>query len=351
MSRHVEKIKKIVFKGGEDKNEKIRILDTIFSYKDKDILAIYNPESIGIMNSTKDMFENTLGIKEIYNVQLAQQIAQAIIDSNIKQVVFSSIAFGWKAIAEELNILNPDIKIKFFWHGSHSMLVQRDEPYFFYSIIELLDRGIAHSIGFAKESMAQFYKIKGYNSFFVPNTLKGLKSDTKYERIDGVNKIGLYSAGSRWEKNTYNQLSATSLIENALVDLSPSSELSNSFCDMMNINLVDRNLKYMKRQDLLDRMANNDVNLYVTFTECSPVLPLESLELGVPCITGDNHHYFRGSKLYDYLVVHSEDDINEIADKAKKAIENREEIISLYKKWKVEYDEFVKQKLEEFIVS
>lgn len=351
MSRHVEKIKRIVFKGGQDLNDKKRILDTILSYKDKEIIAIYNPESIGIMNSTKDMFENTIGIKEIFSLSLAKEIAKALVDSNVRQVVFSSIAFGWKTLAEEISILNPEIKIKFFWHGAHAMLVQRDEPYFFYSIIELLDRGIAHSIGFAKESMAEFYKLKGYNSYFVPNNLKGIKSNTKYERIDGVNKIGLYSAGSRWEKNTYNQLSATSLIENALVDLSPSNELSNSFCDMMNINLVDRNLKYMKRQDLLDRMAQNDVNLYVTFTECSPVLPLESLELGVPCITGDNHHYFRGSKLYDYLVVHSEDDINEIASKVKEAIKNRDEIIRLYKEWKTDYDKFVEEKFQEFIKS
>ena len=351
MSRHVEKIKRIVFNGGEDKNISKQILEIISSFKDKDIIAIYNPESIGIMNSTKDLFENTIGIKELFSLELISKIAKAIVDSNIKQVVFSSICFGWKTLAEQISILNPEIKIKFFWHGSHAMLVQRDEPYFFYSIIELLDRGIAHSIGFAKESMAQFYKLKGYNSFFVPNNLKGLKSDSKYEKVDGQVRIGLYSAGSRWEKNTFNQVSATSLIDNAIVDLSPSTELSNSFCEMMNIKLVDNNLKYMKRQELLDRMAKNDVNLYVTFTECSPVLPLESLELGVPCITGDNHHYFRNSKLYDYLVVHSEDDINEIASKIKIAIENRDEIIRLYREWKEDYDKFAEGKFEEFIMS
>lgn len=70
-------------------------------------------------------------------------------------------------------------------------------------------------------------------------------------------------------------------------------------------------------------MAQNDVNLYVTFTECSPVVPLESLEMGVPCITGNNHHYFKDSKLYDYLVVKSEDDINEIAQKIKLCLEKR----------------------------
>ena len=111
----------------------------------------------------------------------------------------------------------------------------------------------------------------------------------------------------------------------------------------------DRNIGYLKRQDLLNRMAQNDLNLYVTFTECSPVVPLESLELGVPCITGNNHHYFRNSKLYDYLVVKSEDNIDEIYSKARIAIENKDEIIKLYKSWKKDYDVFFNQKLLEFL--
>ena len=40
MSRHVEKIKRIVFKGGEDKNNSQQILDAISSFKDKDIQKV-----------------------------------------------------------------------------------------------------------------------------------------------------------------------------------------------------------------------------------------------------------------------------------------------------------------------
>lgn len=350
MSRHVEKINNIVFKNGFSNKEAKRILDEIFSYKDEDLIAIYDPECIGIMHSTKDMFKNTIGIKEIFSEKLADKIAEIIINSNISQVVFSSITFGWKHIAEILHEKNPDIKIKFFWHGAHAMFVQKDEPYFLYSIMELLDRKIAYSIGFAKESMAEFYKLKGYNSYFVPNTVKDISSDVKYVKNDKT-IIGLYSAGSRWEKNTFNQLSAVSLVPNSVVDIAPENKLTTDFCNLMNIQIKEKRLKYMPRQRLLDRMAQNDVNLYVTFTECSPVLPLESLELGVPCITGNNHHYFRNSKLQEYLVVKSEDDINEIADKIKMAIANKEEIISLYKEWKKDYDMFVEEKLKEFINS
>ncbi|MNP62753.1 hypothetical protein D3C76_1580700 [compost metagenome] len=85
-------------------------------------------------------------------------------------------------------------------------------------------------------------------------------------------------------------------------------------------------------------MSKNDVNLYVTFTECAPMVPLESLELGVPCITGNNHHYFKNTELENYLVVKSEDDINEIAYKINLCINNRNHIIEMYKEWKKIYN-------------
>ena len=51
------------------------------------------------------------------------------------------------------------------------------------------------------------------------------------------------------------------------------------------------------RNELIKRLANNDLNLYVTFSECAPMLPLESFEVGVPCLTGNNHHYFKNTEL------------------------------------------------------
>ncbi|MNN86015.1 hypothetical protein D3C81_2033700 [compost metagenome] len=96
-------------------------------------------------------------------------------------------------------------------------------------------------------------------------------------------------------------------------------------------------------------MSKNDINLYVTFTECSPMVPLESLELGIPCVTGNNHHYFKGTKLEDYLIVKSEDDINEIVDKIKICVEKKSEIIDIYREWKKIYDYEVAENIRSFL--
>ena len=99
----------------------------------------------------------------------------------------------------------------------------------------------------------------------------------------------------------------------------------------------------------MERMAKNDINFYVTFSECAPLIPLESLELGVPCITGNNHHYWEGTELEKYLVVNENDNVISIYVKAKYCLENKEKVIKIYKDWKKEYDKNSKKSVERFI--
>lgn len=348
MSRHFKKLKSILFYPKKDTKN---IVDKIKSFKGEDGFAVYNPECLGIMNSTKDLFKNNVAVKELLNKKQIEVISNAIVESGMKYVIFSSITFGWKSLAEILKEKKPEIKIKFLWHGSHAMFVEKNESYFLYNIIELMDRNIVDSIGFFKKSMAEFYKLKGYNSYYVTNNVSNIK--TTDDRTFNKNKeniyIGVYAAGDRWEKNIANQLGAISMVKNALVDIIPVTGLIKELCNTINLNINDSNLKRLPRQELLNKMALNDINLYVTFTECSPVIPLESLELGVPCITGNNHSYFKNSELENFLVVKSEDDIDEIYEKIQLCLSNRNKIIELYKEWKREYDDLSRKLLDKFI--
>ena len=86
MSRHFKKIKNILFYPKKETNE---IIDKINSFKGETGFAIYNPECLGIMNSTKDLFKNTLALKEVLSNKQLDTIVDAIINSNVKYVVFS----------------------------------------------------------------------------------------------------------------------------------------------------------------------------------------------------------------------------------------------------------------------
>ena len=348
MNRHVKKVKSIFF---YQKGYTNNVIENINNIKDTSFVAIYNPETKGIMNATIDLFgkENSIELYEIFNKKQIINIAQAIVNRNFRQVIFATMAYGYKDLAEKIHELNSNIKIKFMWHGSHSLFVNYNEQKFLEELLQLQKRGIVSTIGFFKSAMADFYNKKGYNSCLLMNDVN---LENKYEKDNNDKrlKIGLYSSGDRWEKNTYNQLSSCAMVKDAYVDVIPNTKLATSFCKLMNIKMVDNNSSMaVSRDELLKRMASNDVNLYVTFTECSPMIPLESFELGVPCVIGNNTYFFKNSKLNDMLVVKEEDSIDEIYEKINIAIENKEEIMSLYKEWKAEYSKEVIKLKEEFL--
>ena len=312
-------------------------------------VMIYHPDWIGLSHVAKDNFKNLMPLREQYTEKEAKLMAKVISDKQIKLVIFNGFAGGWDNIAKELKRLSPEITIKVLWHGSNALLTEDYDFQVFIQILRMHETNIVDEIGFVKKSMYEFYKEKGYRCSFIMNHIKISNIDKyKTDKKNDTTKVGLYCSGDRWVKNTYNQLSAVSLIENVILDCLPLTYKVQELANQLKLSLtgVQTNLS---REELFKRMAKNDINLYVTFTECAPLLPLESLELGVPCITGDNHHYFEGHEIEKYLVVNKEDNIVEIYNKIKNALENKDKIIKLYKEWKQEYNIEAKKSIKEFI--
>ena len=188
----------------------------------------------------------------------------------------------------------------------------------------------------------------GYNVEFILNTVHIPKIKISEKKDNTKIKIGLYASGDRWVKNFYNQLGAASLFKNNQIDCIPINEKTLKTAKIFKTTISGLSAP-IAREKLLKRMAKNDINFYVTFSECSPLIPLESLELGVPCITSNNHHYWEGNELEKYLIVNENDDIIKIYEKAKYCLENKEKILDLYKKWKKEYDKESKKSVERFL--
>ncbi len=168
MNRHVKKIKSIFFYQKEYTND---VIEDIEEIKDKSFVAIYNPETIGIMNSTIELFgkEQCIKLYEIFNKKQIENIANAIVNNGFKQVIFATMAYGYKDLAEKIHELNSNIKIKFMWHGSHSLFVVFNEQKFLEDLLQLQRRGVVSTIGFFKSAMADFYLSKGYDACLLMN--------------------------------------------------------------------------------------------------------------------------------------------------------------------------------------
>ena len=337
-------------KNVKEANKKLDEAIEIFNekYKNVNYIVIYHPNWLGVSNATKELFENLLPLEEIYDKNKMYKLAMQIVNSKVKQVIFSAFADGWDMFAKELKKLSSDIKIKCYYHGSNSQVIDEINWRNNVNVIKLHKEGIIDVFATCKESLIEFYKNQGYKTTLIENNvnlqsevLKKIKTKNLNKNIDLNNlKIGLYAAGMDWRKNMFNQIAAASLCKNCRLDIVPMNIEGQVFASKNNVKMSGVS-KSVSREDVLLKMSENDINLYVTFSECAPMVPIESMEMGVICLTGNNHHYFKGTELEKYLVIDREDDVIAIKEKILYAIENKGKIFELYKKWKKKHDDVV----------
>ena len=328
--------------------EKLNVSIEILNNISGDYIVMHNPEWLGTTNATIELFnENRVPCGEFLRKKDMKKFANLILDKGIKQVIFSAMCIGWKDLAYYLKRKNPNILIKAFWHGSIS---QVSESYGWDRNLELIDMskdGTLTTFGTCKESLIKFYENLGINTKFIMNNVI-LNDKINHNEPKNI-VIGLYAAKKDdWRKNLFAQIAAVSLIKNATIDIIPMDSEAATFASNLGLKVTGIN-KPISREELLKRMSNNTINLYVTFSECAPMLPIESFEVGTICLTGNNHHYFKNTELEKYLVISNEESPIRIAENINLCIKNKEKVLKLYKEWKKQNDKNSLISVEEFI--
>ncbi len=323
-------------------------LNKLSEYKGKEYVIFHNPKYLGVSSATKELFDNNVPCLDIFYLKDVRKISKAIIDNGYKKVYFSAFCYNWMKVIKKVKKMNPSIEIKTYWHGSHSQILD----YFGWNrnqeIFTLFREGYLKEMATCKLSLVPFYEYNNFKTIFLNNTVhfdgKKYESNVKNKKT----KIGVYSANTDWRKNMMCQVAAVKLLNNAVIDMVPLNPSAKRLADTLDIEMEGLP-KAIKREEILKRMAKNDINVYVTFSECAPMLPIESLEVGIPCITGNNHHFFKDTKLEKYLVINNETDVKEIKDKIQLCLKEKDTIIKLYRDWKKQNDLFTKKQVELFI--
>lgn len=311
----------------------------INAMKNKNYIVFYNKEWLGTSSAAKNLFgDHALGLPDYFNNTQMETIADLIASNNVKGIIFSAFTDVWGKISEKIKCKNPKIIIKVYWQGSNAMHIEDYDWGCFANVFRLLNNKTIDSIIFAKKSMYEQYKQNGYDVEFLPNTANvDVSKYDKRDNEDGITKVGIYASGDRWVKNFYNQLAAVSLIPKTKVSIIPISQKVKDFARILRMDVTGID-DVVDHEELLENIANQDIVLNVSFTECAPITPLECLELGVICITGPNHHYWENEELEEYLIEPKVDNPIAIAERIKKCLDNKEKILTLYRKWKKNYD-------------
>ena len=336
------------------KDQRLRKLERdIGSYK-QHYIVLSQPKWLGVSHAADEMLGGYVPIMEtdIYTKSEIDRMARVIVGSRRKLVVFNGLAFGWDRLIEAIKAKDESVKIKVLHHGAEARMAFDTESHVLPLMIKMHKKGLIDELGFVKTGQAEFYAKKGFKTGLVLNTVRVADADRKKylaEKVqrEGEVKLGLYCSLG-WVKNQYTQLAAASLVEGAKLDCVPLDWGLRDFADKLGLPITGQEGN-VPRDEVYRRMAANDVNLYVTFVECSPLTPLESMELGVPCITGNNHHYWTGTPLEEYLVVNRPDDVMAIYEQIEKVLANREKIMKLYREWKTKYDKEAYESAEKFL--
>ena len=310
--------------------------EQLHSLQAGDTIAITHKNWLGVKNSTKELYEHVVELQELSNYQQVVELGNAILDKQIKKVIFSGFAAGWNTLCSYLKQYNQDIRIIIFWHGNTTHMYEDYSWVRYQEILQLSKDGHIDCLAFAKKSMFNVYKKMGLKVGLIKNHVEKrvggpVKSDKVINLEDPI-RIGIYSSGGTWNKNAYTQIAAASMFKDATVSMVPYNERMQIFATQLGLK-VNGFTGNVDRETLLKEMMKNNINFYITFSECAPLVPLESLNCGVICLTGNNHHYFEGSELKQYLVVDRPDDAEAIYNKALEALKNKDRILELYSEW------------------
>ena len=303
---------------------------------EKSLDIIYNKKYLIIIPDSEkylfDDFEYTLqnAILMKNNIDDINFFIKFINQNNIQRIVFVDYQGEYE---EVINGLKTSYEIDFIFTKALGALSEQHIYYMFDSIYRLYKDKVITKLAFLDRGFYESLKLKNKNIFY-------LKLDTPISSKPNCNvaekSIGVIGDQNNARHSFYNCLSAIKLTKKYKAKICKPNHVTKEFiktfsieCDIVN-----------NREKLLEE---NAVNLYINFTDNNNLEFIKSMDKGIPCILGNNEIIDKNSKLSDYLVVKSDDNINEIAAKINQIPQIRGDILKEYKSFREEYSKSVKK--------
>eukprot|EP01147_Barroeca_monosierra_P005294 gene5294-7066_t len=222
------------------------------------------------------------------------------------------------ALASRLSKLNVDVSV--IYHGSFVQHVDNmPELVAFGEIIEGIETKIVKRLGLVKHEMVEVVRdmqLPAYpvsNMVHISKALQGIRMSF----LDGKLHIGVLG-GHTFGKNVITQIMAACTIHTPKPVVVHILELKNDLPYIHRCSAEIRVHKHRKIAYFQRLLSQMDLNLYVSMHECQPMVALESMAAGVPCIISDTSTLYETSDMLHNLLVCSQQDA---ADRIHECIE------------------------------
>ena len=300
-----------------------------------------------------NMFENSRKINLVwtdFDFKHNWDIIEEEIKKQENQIIFMGLEIGWDRLICEIKEKYPKLKVKVICNTQDSLLYYEYERNNFFRLLELSKENKVDDIAFLRKGQYVTYSTIGIKcSYLLQNFNLKEKKHIENNKNDRVN-IGIYPLNYVWDKNIFNQLCISKFIDNSNLNYNNIDPRMKEFLDTMKISNKVDNVETIDEKTLVEKISKNDIVISCSFTEYLHPVFFISMELGIPCLIGNNSDLFeKNSELKELIVTTSEDNPIINSEKIKNMLEEKEKILELYKEWKEEYNKTAKESMETFI--
>lgn len=299
-------------------------------------VSICHFEWQGVRSATEGQGGDLLYLPEMSSASV-RKAADLILGNGYECVVFNGFWIGYDKLMVRLKQLKPDLPLLFVYHGSFAQVTETFEgARILDKIVAAFQAGIINKLGFVKHGMPEAFQYFGISSELVLNRVSlNLPNQPKHWP---ANPFAAIPSGKILRKNCHTQIIAalmSDVFEQVIVSDNELDYLR--LTPKMREKLITRSA--IPRQQNLELLSSAAIAFNVTLSECAPMVVLESIAAGTPCISGNNHALLDGhDTLFSHLMVNREDDVQSIVEAIHNVRENYDRICADIFEFAKEYD-------------
>lgn len=308
-------------------------------------IAVHTPRWLGVSHSTRTLFEGCYPVPnsaeqwpgELTDEELERH-AQVLLETGARHIIFSGGDEAHYRLMEAVRRRDPGVRFDLVFHGNFTQL---QEPYI-WSLFTMwsaaVREGKVREFVTLKKGAEEVLRAAGVRSRHLINYVPG--EPMAPPELEGPGRhVGVWFSGTIF-KSAHPMIAALRLVPGAVLHSAGLGGPGAALAEFLGLERGFTSEQAVRKDELDRRIRGTHLSLYVTSAECSPMLPLESLQLGVPCLIGPSSHLFEDHDyLRERLVVPYPDRPEVIARYAVRAIEERGEIIAAWARYAPMYNE------------
>lgn len=255
-------------------------------------LALYTPRWRGVTAATVNLFPCALPVPltaeehpDELDEAAIEVVADAVAASQFGTIVFSGGDRAFFRLFNECLRRRPGLDCRILWHSS---FLQMGEPHDWGLLLPWLEAaqsGRLARFGVVKPGMERFMTAQGVPAAFVQNRVPF--QQRRAANTERTGAVGVWLSGSSdYRKPVAPSLLALAGLRGVKLRGAGLGEFGCRLADELQIPTLSKSASPISNVDVRAQMRQTDATLYVTISECMPMVPLESMAEGTPCVVG-----------------------------------------------------------------